>query len=60
MWVTVIFLFFVLPRLLLFLVDRRTSPKPETETTPAANAAPSIDDDWADIALQLKKENGND
>lgn len=45
----------VLPRL------SRYSPakaSPSSETTPATDAAPtSIDDDWADIAHELKKEN---
>ncbi|MFD1792449.1 hypothetical protein ACFSE0_12550 [Ochrobactrum teleogrylli] len=36
-------------------VRRSSSP---TETTPTTDAATSsLDDDWADIALELKKEN---
>ncbi len=35
----------------------RRQSSPSTETTPTADAAPSIDDDWADIAMQLEKEN---
>jgi len=33
---------------------------PETIATPATDAAPtSIDDDWADIAVQIREENRN-
>jgi len=36
----------------------RRPSSPASEITPAADAAPtSIDDDWADIADELKKEN---
>ncbi|MBO1024746.1 hypothetical protein IPU75_08450 [Ochrobactrum sp. SD129] len=40
-----------------FLRIQLRPSSPTSETTPATDAAPSIDDDWADIAMQLKKEN---
>jgi len=40
-------------------IHRPSSPIPET-TTPATDAATSsLDDDWADIAQQVKEENHN-
>ncbi|HHV68551.1 MAG TPA: hypothetical protein GXX48_13020 [Ochrobactrum intermedium] len=40
-----------------FLRIQRRQSSPSITTTTATDAAPSIDDDWADIAMQLKKEN---
>jgi hypothetical protein len=57
MWGMVIFAFVVLPRLLFFFVGRSARQSSLIETTPANDAAPtSIDDDWFDIAQQIKRE----
>lgn len=56
MWGMVIFLFFLMPRLLFFFVGRSPYQSPETETTTTHDDATTLDDEWADIEDQIKKE----
>lgn len=60
MWGMVIFAFFVMPRLLFYFLKRgahqpsATEPITQTEATSS-----SIDDDFADIAEQMRRERDN-
>ena len=55
MWGMVIFAFFVMPRLLFYFL-KRSACQP-SKTTPVAD---TIDNDFADIAAEMKKEKQND